>query len=261
MAFYRFSRACRQVLVNFLRAYLDQEQKHWDGSDWIELPAVHVVDAREYSERILPAVVTDSVAGSMRTLSFSNIIGTWKDQFGIYGSRGTSYQVYGGRGDFDISVSCAANDRDLQQKVTDVATVYLTVGRGWVYNNRHVLIRDVRLQGDGVDERTAEEPVYYANLSVPVTADWRILVEGEILQRLNFDITLVTPDDPFEDPSMVSPGAFTPLDQNPLVAVFDKAQMSQMEQMLGGSSPPQPKVPGEPSIRPMKTPQDETRSS
>jgi len=194
----------------------------------------------------------------MRTLSFSQIIGVWKDTEGIYGPRGTSYQVLGGRGDFDVTVVCAANDRDLQQKLTDVATVYLTVGRGWVYNYRHVLMRDVRLQGDGVDDRVPEEPVYYASLSVPVTADWRILVEGEVLQRLNFDIELVTPDDPFEDPSGVSPGAFTPLDKNPLVAVFDKEQTSQIAQMLRQATPPRPAVPGadskEPPIRPMRTP-------
>jgi len=117
-------------------------------------------------------------------------------------------------------------------------------------------MRDVRLQGDGVDDRTAEEPVYYATLSVPVTADWRILVEGEVLQRLNFDIQLVTPDDPFEDPNGVPPGAVTPLDKNPLVAVFDKSQMAQITQVLGQNAPPQPKVPGSkgPAIRPMKTP-------
>lgn len=253
MAFYRFARACRQVLVNFLSAYLNQEQKHWDGTDWIELPTIHVVDSREYDERVLPSVVTDSAAGSMQTLSFSHVIGAWKDEYGVYGPEHTAYQVYGGRGNYDISVVCAANDRDLQQRLTDVATVYLTIGRGWVYNNRHVLIQDVRLQGDGIDERVPQEPVYYANLSVPTTADWRILVEGETLARLNFDIELVTPDDPFEDPSGVPPGALTPIDKNPLVAVFDKTQMTSMNQMLRET--PQPKVPSsEPRIRPMKTP-------
>jgi len=254
VAFYRFARACRQVLVNFLGVYLDQEQKHWDGTDWIELPPIRVVDAREYDERVLPSVVTDSAAGSMQTLSFSNIIGAWKDVYGVYGPRNTSYQVYGGRGNYDISVVCASNDRDLQQRLTDVATVYLTVGRGWVYNNRHVLIRDVRLQGDGIDERIPQEPVYYANLSVPTTADWRILVEGETLARLNFDIELVTPDDPFEDPGATAPGTLTPMDKNPLVAVFDKEQIASMSSTLGNT--PQPKVSesDDTSIKPMKTP-------
>jgi len=254
MAFYRFARACRQVLVNFLSAYLDQEQMHWDGTDWIELPPIHVVDAREYSERILPSVVTDSAAGSMQTLSFSQVIGVWKDDYGIYGPRDTSYQVYGGRGNYDISIVCAANDRDLQQRLTDVATVYLTVGRGWVYNNRHVLLRDVRLQGDGLDDRVPEEPVYYATLSVPATADWRILVEGETLARLNFDVELVTPDDPFEDPIAHPPGTLTPIDKNPLVAVFDKEQMTNMHRTLHGQ--PQSEIPDSEDlpIKPMKTP-------
>jgi hypothetical protein len=222
MAFYRFSRACREILVNFLRAYLDKNQKHWDGSDWVELPPVTVVDAKEYVARTLPAVVTDSVAGSLQTLSFSNIISSWKDEHAVYGPKDTVYTVYGGRGNFDVTLYCAANDRDLQQKVTDVATVYLTIGRGWVWIYRHILMRDVRLLGDGVDERVPNEPVYYANLAVPVSADWRILVAGETLRQLNFDIELVSPDDPFETPTM-QPGVVTPLDKDPLTAVLERS--------------------------------------
>jgi len=246
MAFYRFARASRQVIVNFLGAYLSQEQRHWDGTDWIDLPAIHVVDAREYDARTLPAVVTDSVAGVMRTLSFSNIIGQWQDTEGVYGPKDEHYRVYGGRGDFDITVSCSANDRELQQKLTDVTTVYLTVGRGWVFYNRHVLMRDIRLLGDGVDEKEAQEPVYYANLVVPVTADWRVLVSGEILEQLDFDLELVTPDDPFEELGMLPPGAYTPLDKNPLVAVFDQKNFP--------PSPSRPKSNGEEPLRPMRTP-------
>jgi len=246
VAFYRFARASRQVIVNFLGVYLAEEQKHWDGTDWIELPAIHVVDAREYDERTLPSVVTDSAAGTMRTLSFSNIIGQWHDTEGIYGPKDNDYRVYGGRGDFDITVTCSANDRELQQKLTDVATVYLAVGRGWVFYNRHVLMRDIRILGDGVDDSTPQEPVYYANLIVPTTADWRILVSGETLERLDFDIELVTPDDPFEDLRELPPGVYTPLDKSPLVAVFDPGDFP--------PNPAQPKPSAEESLRPMKTP-------
>jgi len=247
MAFYRFARASRQVLLNFLRLYLDHGQKHWDGTDWVELPAIHVVDAREYDKRTLPAVVTDTAAGVMRTLSFSNIIGQWHDGEGIYGPKDNDYRVYGGRGDFDITISCAANDRDLQQQLTDITTVYLTIGRGWVFYNRHVLMKDIRLLGDGVDEKVHQEPVYYANLVVPVTADWRVLVAGEVLQRLEFDIELVTPDDPFEDLSGLPPGVYTPLDKNPLVAVFEP------KSFLPGPAQPRSDVKEGP-LMPMKTP-------
>ena len=245
MAFYRFSKACRGVLVNFLRMFLDQEQQHWDGSDWITLPEIHVMDKNEYQARTLPAVVTDSVTGGTQTISFSNIIGSWIDIEGIQGPVGVTYQVLGGRGNFDVTLQCAANDQDLQQKLTDVAAVYLTVGRGWVWNNRHVLMRDVRLSGDGVDNSTPQEPIYYATLMIPVTADWRILIEGETLKRFNFDLDLVTPDDPFEIPGM-EVGALTPLDPNPLVSVFNKQNESEI--MM-----PRPIPKEEPDIKPMKT--------
>ena len=234
------------MIVNFLRIYMDQEQQHWDGSDWITLPQVHVVDKNEYQERTLPAIVTDSVTGGAQTISFSNIIGSWIDLEGVYGPKDITYQVLGGRGNFDVTLQCAANDQDLQQRITDVAAVYLTVGRGWVWNNRHVLMRDVRMAGDGVDNASPQEPVYYATLTIPITADWRILLEGETLKRFNFDLDLVTPDDPFEIPGM-DVGTFTPLDQNPLVSVFSKDNTHEIL-----TPEPVPKDPSE--VRPMKTP-------
>lgn len=212
MAFYRFTRACRQVIINYLQGRLGKSEKHWDGSDWVEIPETRVIDAAAYDPRRLPVVVTDTAVGNIRTLSFNHVISPWQDMYGLYGPRNAAYQVFGGRGDFDITIYCAANDRELQQKIVDVTTVYLTIGRGWLWYYRHVLLGDVRIAGDGVEGDTQQERVWYANLVVPVTADWRLLVPSDQIQKVNIDVDLVTPDDPFEDPRNPSPGILTPLD-------------------------------------------------
>jgi len=200
------------VILNYLQGQLGRSEKHWDGSEWVELPEVHVIDAAEYNPRLLPAVVTDTVMGNLRTLSFNQVIHPYRDDYGLYGPRGNIYQTYGGRGDFDVTIFCGANDRELQQKVVDVTSVYLTIGRAWIWYYRFLLLGDVRILGDGVDGDTQEERVWYANLTIPATADWRLIVPKEEIQRIDLDVDLVTPDDPFETPDDSSLGVFTPMD-------------------------------------------------
>jgi len=191
---------------------LGEREKHWDGSDWVQLPEVNVIDAHEYDPRLLPAVVTDTVMGNVRTLSFNHVIAGWRDDYGLYGPVDATYQVFGGRGDFDVALYCGANDRELQQKITDVTATYLTIGRGWLWYYRYVLLGDVRMLGDGVEGEVQQERVWYANMSIPATADWRLLVPRETVERFDPDIETVTPDDPFGDPVHPTPGIFTPLD-------------------------------------------------
>lgn len=214
MAFYRFTRACRQVIINYLQSRFSTREQHWDGSEWIELPEIRVMDSAEYQPRLLPAVVTDTAIGTMRTLSFNQVIIPYRDEHGLYGPRGATYQTYGGRGDFDITLYCGANDRELQQKIVDVTTAYLTIGRGWMWFYRFVLLGDVRILGDGVEGDTQQERIWFANLAVPVSADWRLIIPRDEIQRIDMDIDTVTPDDPFEVPDQVlqEPGLLTPMD-------------------------------------------------
>lgn len=214
MAFYRFTRACRQVIINYLQSRFSQHEQHWDGSEWIELPEIRIVDAAEYQIRMLPVVVTDTAIGTMRTLSFNHVIMPYKDEHGLYGPKGGTYQTYGGRGDFDITLYCAANDRELQQKLVDVTTAYLTIGRGWMWYYRFVLLGDVRILGDGVEGEVQQERVWYGNLVIPVSADWRLIVPRDEILRIDMDIDTVTPDDPFDVPDQVvqEPGLLTPMD-------------------------------------------------
>ena len=212
MAFYRFTEACRQVLVNYLRLQLDEPEKHWNGTDWIELPHVHVVDAREYDKRTLPSVITDSAVGNVRSLSFSHALVPWQDVSGVYGPANQWYMVYGGRGDFDVTIRCNANDRVLQQKLTDATAAYLIWGRWFLWNYRFVLIGDIRITGDGVEEGVAQEPVYYGVLSAPIYADWRMLVTRDLVKRVDFDIETVSPADPF-DLAPVVPSSRDPFEE------------------------------------------------
>jgi len=191
---------------------LSRSEKHWDGSEWVELPEIRVVDAHEYQPRLLPAVVTDTVMGNIRTLSFNHVIHVWTDDYGLYGPRNATYQVFGGRGDFDVTFFCGANDRELQQKLVDVTTMYLTIGRGYLWLYRFVLVGDVRIQGDGVEGEVQQERVWYGNLLTPVSADWRLIVPRDQVERFDIDIDLVTPDDPFESPDGLAPGVLTPMD-------------------------------------------------
>lgn len=233
MAFYRFTRACRQVIINYLQGQFSRSEKHWDGSDWIELPEIRVIDAAEYQPRLLPAVVTDTAMGNMRTLSFNQVIHPYRDTYGLYGPRNATYQVFGGRGDFDITLFCGANDRDLQQKLVDVATVYLTIGRGWIWYYRFVLLGDVRILGDGVEGDVSEERIWFANLTVPATADWRLIMARDAIQRIDLDVELVTPDDPFEDPKSLLLNAPKPTDKVGVLTPMDpedaRERLAQLE--------------------------------
>ena len=212
MPFYMFSRACRQVVLNYMNIQLQEAGNHWDGSEWVQLPDVMVKDRDLYDPRQLPAVVTDNVTGSLQGISFDQNVYRWEDEAGTYGPKKAVYQVLGGRGNFDVSIFCASNDKETQQRLTDVVAYYLTIGRGWVYYNRHLLLGEVRFLGDGVDERVPQEKVYFASLSVPVSADWRLIIQRDTVQKIMPDIDLVTPDDPFPIPEMQMPPIQTPLD-------------------------------------------------
>jgi len=212
MAFYRFTRACRNIIVEYLRSQLQEGGEHFDGSEYITLPRVTVSDVYRYDPRKLPAVVTDIATGGTRTLAFNQQVGQYTDTYGIYGERGQSYIAYGGRGDFDINLHCIANDRETMEKLTDLVAFTLVIGMGWIYYNKHMLLREVRFGGDGVDDKVGQEPVYFGNLVVPATADWRLIVPRDTISKVDIDVDLVTPDDPFTDPNNVVPGSITPID-------------------------------------------------
>jgi hypothetical protein len=122
-----------------------------------------------------------------------------------------------------VTIYCAANDREIQQKLVDVVATYLTIGRGWLWYYRHLLLGDVRILGDGADGTAPQERVWYANLTVPATADWRLLMPRDQVQRIDIDIDTVTPDDPFEDPDSIF-GIFTPLDPEDARTRFAEAR-------------------------------------
>lgn len=234
MAFYRFTRACRQVVINYLQARFNKSEKHWDGSEWVELPSINVLDANAYTTRELPAVVTDTAMGSLRTLSFNHVIHTWRDSYGLYGPRGSVYEVFGGRGDFDVTLYCGANDRELQQKLADVTVLYLTIGRGWLWYYRHVLLGDVRILGDGTEGDVQQEKVWYANLTIPASADWRLVMPRDVIKGIDFEMDLVTPDDPFTLPENImdtEPGLVTPLDPEDAREQLENAQAAENIQM------------------------------
>jgi len=216
MAFYMFTRSCRQILIAYLRTFFSEPTKHWNGMEYVDLPAIHVIDKNEYDAVTLPVITTDSAVGQLRTLSFNQVIGQWTDYGGVYGPENATYQVYGGRGDFDVTIYCAANSQDTQQKLTDTVAIYLTVGRTWLLYNRYIGLGDVRIVGDGEDQTPSQEKVYHGYLTVPITADWRLIEPKEVIQRINVELDSVTPDDPFEDPLQVMsrypPGTFVPLD-------------------------------------------------
>jgi hypothetical protein len=213
MAFYRFTRSCRHVIVNYLKSQLQGGTNHFDGTDWVEIPSpITVSDSYQYDPRKLPAVVTDIVTGGTKSLAFNQEVASYVDTNGIYGDKGITYTTYGGRGDFDINVHCAANDHETMEQLTDVVAFLMIIGMGWIYYNRHIFMREVRFGGDGVDNKISQEPVYYGNLVVPATADWRLIVPRETVKRINPDLDIVTPDDPFDDPNSLMPGTITPID-------------------------------------------------
>ena len=224
MPFYLFSRACRQVILNYMDIQLQEAGQKWDGYEWVTLPAVVVKDKQVYEPRTLPAVVTDNVTGSLQGISFNQNIYPWVDEEGIYGDKKVVYQVQGGRGNFDVSIYCAANDQETQQRLTDIVAYYLTIGRGWVYNNRHLLLGEVRFLGDGIDESDQKEKVYFASLAIPVTADWRLTIQRDTIQKIIPDIDIVTPDDPFEIPTMQENPLLTPLDPPGIPVVEERKQ-------------------------------------
>ena len=210
MAFYIFSRTCRQVIVNYLNIQLAEAGDQWNGFEWVNIDNIVVKDASAYDPRQLPAVVTDNVSGSLQGISFNQTIYSWTDVTGIYGPKQQTYQVLGGRGKFDVSIYCAANDKETQQRVTDLAVYYLTIGRGWMYYNRFMLMGEVRFLGDGEDKKNEQEPIYYSSIAVPVEADWRLLIQRDTIQKIHTDTDMVTPDDPFEVPvGAVGPLGFT----------------------------------------------------
>ena len=214
MPFYRFTKSCREVILNYLKAELENDTgtKHFDGSDWVEFSRITVVDAYPYDPRQLPVVVTDVVTGTSQNISFNQELTTYLDTAGIYGDRNGTYQTFGGRGNFDVNIICAANDRITMELLTDVVGFTLLLGRGWIYYNRHILLGEVRFVGDGIDDKIRQEPVYYGSITVPATADWRLIVPKDTVKQINPDFDLVTPDDPFDDPRNVIPGSITPLD-------------------------------------------------
>ena len=114
--------------------------------------------------------------------------------------------------------------QETQQRLTDVVAYYLTIGRGWVYNNRHLLLGEVRFLGDGIEESNQKEKVYFASLAIPVTADWRLTIQRDTIQKIIPDVDIVTPDDPFEIPTMQENPLFTPLDPAGFPEVVEKVQ-------------------------------------
>ena len=212
MPFYRFTKSCREVILNYLKEELGDTTTHFDGTDWCTLPSITVVDAYPYDPRNLPIVVTDVVTGTSQNIAFHYEIASYTDTEGIYGPKNGTYQAFGGRGNFDVNIHCAANDRITMELLTDVVGFILLLGRGWIYYNRHILLGEVRFVGDGLDDKIRQEPVYYGTISIPATADWRLIIPKDTVTKINPDFELVTPDDPFGDPQHAVPGIITPLD-------------------------------------------------
>jgi hypothetical protein len=230
MPFYRFTKACREVILNYLKVELEDGTKHFDGSSYVELPSpVTIIDAYPYDPRKLPVVITDVVTGQSQNISFNQEMTSYIDTAGIYGDRGGTYQTFGGRGNFDVNIICAANDRITMELLTDIVGFTLLLGRGWIYYNRHILLGEVRFAGDGIDDKIRPEPVYYGNISIPATADWRLIVPKDTVTKINPDFDLVTPDDPFDDPRNAVPGIITPLDPPLMKDIDSKVQKPKIE--------------------------------
>jgi len=220
--------------------------------EYIELPEIHVIDKGEYDAKTLPVITTDSVAGQLRTLSFNQVIGQWTDYGGVYGPENAVCQVYGGRGDFDVTIYCAANSQDIQQKLVDTTAFYLTIGRRWLLENRYIGLGDLRLVGDGNEKNSEQEQLYFGYMTVPVTADWRLVEPVDVIERINVELDAVTPDDPWSEPidfEAAPPGTFTPLDAKKRAIVMrNKAYAREVQ----ATKQEQEETLERPSIRPIR---------
>jgi len=181
MSYYQFTRRCRRGLVDYLRQELSTAQTIFDGIETLEIPSCHVVDSEEYDRRQLPAVVVQNAQGEVQDWAFNQVLRTWEDTEGIYGPKGVHYEVLGGRGAFITRLVCAAYAQEVQQIITDFAGRALALGKEDLLRRYSLLLGNPQLAGDGQFRNIDEEVVWYADIQVPVSADWRALRQRDTI--------------------------------------------------------------------------------
>lgn len=175
MSFYSFTRRCRRILVLYLRQKFDEQGQTFDGTEWLTVPSCHVVDSEEYDIRQLPAIVTANAQGQVVDWSFNQVIGHWTDAEGVYGPKNQGYEVLGGRGSFTVRIVCLDRSQEVQQTITDYAGFLLSTGKREILESYNLLLGDPQLTNDGQFRTEDQEVVWFAQIMVPVSADWRAL--------------------------------------------------------------------------------------